>query len=81
MVLISRSATSTGALLDIRFARETVQPVQLAAYSQIIGGPPVLASAFAREPSEDVNPSAAAEAVQYFMKSRLETFIFFLLIS
>src|SRR6266540_1543780 len=76
MVLISRSARSTGALLEIRFASETVQPVQLAADSQMICGPLVLASAFARDPNVDVSPSAAADAVQYFINSRRVTFIF-----
>src|SRR5512143_1541819 len=79
MVLISRSDRSTGALFEIRFARETVHPVQLAADSQMMGGPLPAASALARGPSADVSPSAAADAVQYFMNSRRDTFIFFLL--
>jgi hypothetical protein len=73
--LISRSATSTGALPDIRFARETVQPVQPAALSQRIGGlSPTFARTFSRGPNADVNPSAAADIVQYFRNSRLDTF-------
>ncbi len=80
MVLISRSERSTGALPEIRLARETVQPVQLAADSQIMGGPPPAARALPRGPSACCSPRIAADAVQYFMKSRLEIFINFLLV-
>jgi hypothetical protein len=52
-----------------------VQPVQLAPFNQIIGGPLVLASAFLKGPSADVRPRAAAEVVQYCKKSRLKIFI------
>jgi hypothetical protein len=56
-----------------------VQPEQLAPLIQMIGGPLVLASALARGPSAEVSPNAAADALQYFMKSRLVIFIFSLL--
>jgi hypothetical protein len=56
-----------------------VQPVQLEADNQMMGGPLPAANAFASGPSAEVSPRATAEAVQYFKNSRLVTFIFFLL--
>ncbi len=84
MVLISRSVRSTGPLSDMRLANEMVQPVQLAADSQMMGGPSPAARTLPSGPRVDCRPSAAAEAVQYFKKSRLVILIglapFFLLV-
>jgi len=72
------SAAPEGSLVEMRLARETVQPVQFAAAIQIIGGPPPVARTFSRVPkTEHSSPRAAADPRQYFKKSLLDTFTFF----
>jgi hypothetical protein len=70
-----RSAASVGLLVAMRFANETVHPVQFAAAIQMIGGPPPVARALSRVPRvEWSSPRAAADPRQYFKKSLLVTF-------
>ena len=74
-MLMNRSATSVGLLVEMRLAKETVQPVQFDAAIQMMGGPPPVARAFSRVPSKDpLSPKVAADPTQYFKKSRLVTF-------
>jgi hypothetical protein len=77
-VLIRRSAAPEGLLVEMRLARDTVHPVQLAAEIQMIGGPPPVASAFSRLPkSDELSPKVAADPTQYLRKSLLDTFTSF----
>jgi hypothetical protein len=70
-----RSAASVGLLVEMRLAKETVQPVQFAAAIQMIGGPPPVARALSKVPRVELSsPRAAAEPKQYFKKSLLDTF-------
>jgi hypothetical protein len=74
--LTRRSATSVGAEVDTRLASETVHPVQLAALSQIMGGPPPAANTFSKLPNTDeLRPKAAADPRQYLRKSLRDTCI------
>ena len=75
MVFTSRSARSTGALLETRFESDIVHPVHEAPLIQMTGGPLPAASAFSSGASVAVNPRAAAEAETYEKNSRRVTFI------
>jgi hypothetical protein len=76
--LMSRSAALSGAEEEIRFNRDTEQPVQPLPCSQMTFGPAGLANTSFRCPkSVAVNPRVAAEAPQNFKKSRRDTFIFY----